>query len=59
VFVSGVLRKISGPTCGEVTGDGRQKLLKEELRDLYCPPNIVWQPNGGGWDKKGGASGTY
>lgn len=38
---------------------GVEKLHKEGLRDLYCSPNIVWQPNGGGWDKKGGASGTY
>jgi len=36
-----------------------EKLHKEEIRDLYCSPNMVWQSNGGGWVKKGGTSGTY
>jgi hypothetical protein len=40
-------------------GGSDRKLHKEELRHLYCSPNIVWQSNGGGWDKKGGASGRY
>ena len=35
-----VLRRIFGPRRDEVTGEWR-KLLNEELRDLYCLPNIV------------------
>ena len=34
-----VLRKIFGPKWDDVTGNCRR--LHEELRDLYCSPNII------------------
>jgi hypothetical protein len=40
VFENRVLRKIFGHKRDEVTGEWR-KLLNEELKDLYCSPNIV------------------
>ena len=40
VFDNRVLRRIFGPKRDEVTGQWR-KLHNEELRDLYCSPNIV------------------
>ena len=40
MFENGVLGKILGPKKDEVTEEWR-KLLKEELYDLYCSPNIV------------------
>jgi len=39
-FENRVLRRISGPTRDEVTGE-RKKLHNEELNYLYCSPNIV------------------
>jgi hypothetical protein len=39
VFENRVLRGIFGPERDEVTGEWR-KLHNEELRDLYCSPNI-------------------
>jgi len=41
VFENRVLRRLFGPKRDEVTGECR-KLYKEELRDLYSLPNIVW-----------------
>ena len=41
VFENMVLRRVFGPKRDEVTGEWR-KLHKEELRDLYPLPNIVW-----------------
>ena len=41
VFEHRVLRRVFGPKRDEVTGEWR-KLHKEELRDLYSIPNIVW-----------------
>jgi hypothetical protein len=35
-----VLRRIFGPRRDEVTGDWK-KLHNEELRNLYCSPNII------------------
>jgi hypothetical protein len=40
VFENRVLRKIFGPKRDGVTGE-RRKLYDEELKDLYCSPNIV------------------
>jgi hypothetical protein len=40
VFENRVLRRIFGPKRDEVTGELR-KLLKEELNDMYCLPNII------------------
>jgi hypothetical protein len=39
VFENRVLRRRFGPKWNEVTGEWR-KLHKEELSDLYSPPNI-------------------
>jgi hypothetical protein len=41
VFENRVLRRLFGPKRDEVTGEWR-KLYKEELRDIYSLPNIVW-----------------
>ena len=41
VFENRVLRRVFGPKRDEVIGEWR-KLHKEELRDLYSLPNIVW-----------------
>jgi hypothetical protein len=40
VFQNRVLRRIFGPKRDEVTGEWR-RLHKEELNDLYSPPNII------------------
>jgi hypothetical protein len=40
VFENRVLRRISGPKRGEVTGEWR-KLHNGELRDLYSSPSII------------------
>jgi hypothetical protein len=40
VFENRVLRRIFGPKRDEVTVDQR-KLHNEELKDLYCSPNIT------------------
>jgi hypothetical protein len=40
VYENRVLRRISGPKRGEVTGEWR-KLHNEELNDLYCSHKIV------------------
>ena len=40
VFENRVLRRICGPKKDEVTGEWR-KLHKEEINDLYSPPNII------------------
>jgi hypothetical protein len=42
VFENGVLRRISGPKCDEVTGEWR-KLHNEELHILYSFPNVIRQ----------------
>jgi hypothetical protein len=39
-FGNRVLRRIFGPKRHEVTGECR-RLHNEELRDVYCSPNIV------------------
>ena len=41
VFENSVLRRVFGPKRDGVTGEWR-KLHKEELRDLYSLPNMVW-----------------
>jgi hypothetical protein len=41
VFENRVLRRVFGPKRDEVTGEWR-KLHKEELKDFYSLPNIVW-----------------
>jgi len=46
VFESRVLRRIFGAKRDEVTGE-RRKLHNEELNDLYCSPNIVWEIQSG------------
>jgi hypothetical protein len=40
VFENRVLRRVFGSKRDEVTGEWR-KLHNEELKDLYCLPNIV------------------
>jgi hypothetical protein len=40
VFENRMLRRIFGPTRGEVTGDWK-KLHNEELHNLYSLPNII------------------
>jgi hypothetical protein len=40
VFENTVLRRISGPKRGEVTGEWR-KLHNKELNDLYFSTNII------------------
>ena len=40
MFENRLLRRTFGPKRDEVTGEWR-KLHNEELRDLYCSPNIV------------------
>jgi len=40
VFENWVLRRVFGPKRDEVTSEWR-KLHNEELKDLYCSPNIV------------------
>jgi len=41
VFENRVLRRISGPSRDEVTGE-RRKLPNEEFNDLYSSTNIIW-----------------
>ena len=40
VFEIRVLRRVFGPKRDEVTGEWR-KLLKEEVNNMYCSPNII------------------
>jgi hypothetical protein len=39
VFENKVLKRIFGPKTDKVTGEVR-KLHNEELKDMYCSPNI-------------------
>jgi hypothetical protein len=41
VFVSGVLRAVSGPVRDEVTGFGGDCIITG-VYYLYCSPNIIW-----------------
>ena len=41
VFEKRVLRRIFGPKRDEVTREWR-KLYNEEIKELYCSPNVVW-----------------
>jgi hypothetical protein len=41
LFENRLLKKIFGPKTDEVTGK-RRRLHKEELKDLYSSPDIVW-----------------
>ena len=40
MFENKVLKKIFGPKRDKVTGELR-KLQNEDLKDLYCSPNII------------------
>jgi hypothetical protein len=42
VFENRVLRRIFGPNRDTIAGEWR-KLHNEELNDLCCSPNIVWE----------------
>jgi hypothetical protein len=57
-----VLSRICGPKRNEITGEWR-KLHNENLKDLYCSPNIVrviksrrmrWTEQVAGMEKRGG-----
>jgi len=41
VFENRVLGRVFGAKRDEVTGEWR-KLHNEDLKDLYCSPNILW-----------------
>jgi hypothetical protein len=41
VYKNKVLKRIFEPKRDKVTGELR-KLHNEELKDLYCSPNIIW-----------------
>jgi hypothetical protein len=41
-FENRMLRKICGPERGEVYR-GRRRLYNEEIYDLHCSPNVIWE----------------